>query len=118
MRQPDPKNHFDFEVNGGEVITIVFTPIGVGPFVDIAVDGESLPNTGGATPTFMFSVTKSVGQTHFGHIRCDFPTGTGNDAKYKSKISGSLGGSFDGPTVLKDHPSGEFSLKWDVIAAQ
>ncbi len=118
MKQPDPSNPFKFEVNTGEVVTMVFTPIGVGPFVDIAVDGESLPNTGGATPTFMFSVTKSVGQTHFGHARCDFPAGTGSDAKYKSKISGSLGGSFDGPTIFKDDPSGEFDLQWKVTAAQ
>jgi hypothetical protein len=110
-------NKFSYKVVPGEQVTVVFTPIQVGPLVAFAVDGQALTNTGGNTPTFKFTITKSSGLTHFGRAHCDFPTGTGDQAKYTCVISGSLGGSFEGPTVPKNDPTGEFGLNWDVIAA-
>ena len=109
----EQQDKFNYTVKKGEVVTVVFTPIKVGPFAALAVDGTALPNTGGNTPTFRFTVTKDPGQSHFGAGRGDFPNGTPPDAKYTTRLSGSLGGDFAGPTVFPT--SNEFDLVWNVV---
>jgi len=110
----EQQDEFNYTVKKGEVVTIVFTPIKVGPFAALAVDGTALTNIGGNTPTFRFTVTKEPGQSHFGAGRCDFPPGTPADAKYKTRLSASNGGDFTGPTILASF--NEFDFVWNVGA--
>lgn len=111
----EQQDEFTYRIKKGEEVTIVFTPVGVGPFVEVAVDGTALQKTGADTPTFSFKATKEPGKSHFGHGRCDFP-GAPASAKYTSRLRGSLGGDFAGPTIRASDPDGEFDLVWDVVA--
>ena len=110
------KDEFNYTVENDEVVTVVFTPISVGPFAELAVDGTSLEKKGGDTPTFEFTVTKPAGKSHSGSGRCDFPSGTPAMAKYTTKLSGSFGGDFAGPTIFASASAATFSVPvWATI---
>ena len=88
-------NSFRYEVTTGETVTMVVTPVNVGVFVAASLDGHTfspLPG-GGATPTFVFTVTKPVGRSHFVMMEFSFP-GAPNTAQYRVDLTGSNGGAF------------------------
>lgn len=91
-----------YQVAQNETVTIVFTPVQVGEsFVAVALDGQTLNSPPGPNPTYTFEATKPPGKVHFGKIECSFPDGTPDTARFESRVKGSLGGDFSGPTVNK-----------------
>lgn len=93
---------FAYEVAPDEVVTMTFTPIGVGEkFIAAARDGEEMVADPPSPPTFKFRVRKSKGNTHFCKVECTFLEDTPANARFESTIRGSFGGDFTGPTIMK-----------------
>lgn len=95
-----------YEVAQGEVVTLVFTPVGIAPdFIAVASDDLEGPDPGNPNfPTYNITVNEGPGLDHPCEIECSFP-GPGDNRQATVKISGSLGGEFDGPTFTPDFPA-------------
>jgi hypothetical protein len=87
-----------YRVESGEEITVQVTGHGViNSAAVFCVDSENMSEDKDHG-TYVFTVTKVAKGSHFGELRCRFP-GAGEDAKFTTRLSGSKGGSFPGPTV-------------------
>ena len=107
---------YRYEVERNEEVTLIFTPIEVGEqYIVMALDGRTLDPLPGPYPTFTFSVTKSPGKTHFGKIECSFPGDTPDTAKFESRVKGSGGDDFPGPTIKKIDAFHDPNIEFQVI---
>jgi len=96
---------FMYDVEPGEVVTMVWTAVKViDSGIAMAVDRKPLEPSPEHPPTFSFIVTKPIDRMHFGAAEGSFPSGTPNDALFKSVFKGSEGGVFGGPTILCSDP--------------
>lgn len=97
------ENIGDYEVGGGEEVTVEVVAVQVGEFVTFVVDGNEInPQPGVSPKTYKFNVTAGPGASHFATVSCFFPPDAPDGAKYKIFLSGSLGGGrFTGPEILK-----------------
>jgi hypothetical protein len=65
--------------------------------------------------TYLFTVVLPSGEEHRGRIMCSFPPGSPEDAMFTTHLSGSLGGSFPGPTIRKTSPSPAQNFTFEVV---
>ena len=91
-----------YKVKLGEKVTVQITGHGVpnedGTFATMP-PGTSNPVTG----IYEFVVTRPAGKDHLGRMSGLFRPASPVDARFTSRISGSQGGAFDGPTIKKSH---------------
>ncbi|MFL6214770.1 MAG: hypothetical protein ACJ74J_12870 [Blastocatellia bacterium] len=88
-------------VESDETVTLTVTPVQVGPFVKVGVNDSLLENQDGATPVFSFPITKPAGGNQIADVFCNFPGNPPDTAEYDIQVSGSNGGDFVGPVVVK-----------------
>ncbi len=74
-----------------ETATIEIEAFKVGLFVSFVVDGEPQTPVSATPRVYRFKVTVPVGQTHFGIIRCHFPSASPDDAVYQVFVTGNKG---------------------------
>lgn len=107
---------YSYEVVQNEEVTIEFTPIQVGEhYIAASMDGQTLESQPGPTPTYTFTARKSPGKTHFCKIGCSFPGDTPDTARFESKVMGSEGGNFSGPTIKKTDPFHDPNIEFWVV---
>ena len=93
-------NESRYRVRSGETVTVRVS--GVGVSATMAVFSSSPEATFDAqTGKYQFTVNKPAGKVHVGRLSAAFPTGTPDNAQFACEVSGSLGGSFAGPTISK-----------------
>ena len=112
---------FFYIVSTGEGVTIQVTPIKVNPEAILAsMGGQTLPNLnpGGGVPTFAFPIVVGASGTQIALILCNFPFDTDPDAECRITVSGSGGGSFQGPVVKKSDNIHAVNLNFHVMASQ
>lgn len=97
-------NDFKYQVSSGEDITLIFNPFGLPPeVITAALDGAPIdPDPADPQPTYNFTASLPVDQTHFFEAECDF-VGAGDKAKVEVTVEGRRGGA----------PSGNFSFTID-----
>ena len=101
-----------YEVAPREGVTLIFTANGVDEnCVAVSVDEESLVPNPPSPPTFKFTATKSKGQTHFGKIECSFPGDTPQTASFTSRVKGSVGGDFEGPSFTREEAESDIEFR-------
>lgn len=102
-----------YHVASGETITIEVTPVGVGPFVAAARDGEVLlPESGteDTKPTFIFTVdSSSIVKMEF-----SFP-GAPATARYDTAITSSEGGDPGGFTIKRNASIKDPNIRFIVV---
>lgn len=107
---------YTYEVAPTEEVTLIFTAIQVGEtYVDVSIDGKTLSPNPASPPTFKFPVTKPKEETHFGKIECTFLPDTPDTARFESRVKGSFGGDFEGPTVKKTDAVHDPNIAFDVV---
>lgn len=102
MTQEDPNS---YSVKKGEFVIFAIAPLNgaVGERVAAAMDGNALRNLGcKEAPVYAFMIEKNSGERHFAILAFSFVDGDPNDAHYKIKVIGSLGGDYEGNTVWKE----------------
>jgi hypothetical protein len=93
-------NESRYRVKPGETIAVRVGGIGVSPTQAVfssSPEATFEPQTG----KYEFTVNKPAGKIHVGRLSAAFPTGTPDNAQFTTVVSGSLGGSFIGPTISK-----------------
>jgi len=87
----------------GEVVTIIATPVNLPPDEVLgSIDGQSLPNIDGATPTFRFPITQPANSAQIAKIMCNFISLPDDDNEPRLchlRVQGSKGGDFTGRTI-------------------
>lgn len=107
---------YTYEVEPDEDVILIFTAIQVGEtYVAVSLDGKTLKPNPASPPTFKFPVLKPKGETHFGKIECTFLGDTPDTAQFDSRVQGSFGGDFEGPTVKKTDAVHDPNINFDVV---
>lgn len=108
---------FRYEVEAGEIVTIVATPHGCNGSVRASEGGHTVAMTRDSPPTFTLTVTKPLGQKHRLFIRADFLPDDEPDASMMLSLSGSGGGgAFSGDSL--DRPDSTDPDQWDETGFQ
>lgn len=99
-----PGEKVTFDIQGRSVINsaAVFT-------VDAPMTTD--PQAG----TYLFTVILPSAEEHQGRVMCNFPQGSPDDAMFTTRLRGSLGGSFPGPTIRKTSPSPAQNFAFEVV---
>lgn len=103
-----------YRVEVGEEVTLQVTGHGV---INSAAVFEVDSEESSADPengTYVFTVTKKAKSSHFGELMCAFPDAD-EDAKFTTRLSGSNGGSFPGPTVRITTKAPSRDLEFEVV---
>src|SRR5207248_3054699 len=94
----------------GEVVTLVFTPSGSAPDL-VAVDSANIqgPDSNNPNfPTYRITINEDPPLGHPCEIECSFPAGNGSVIL---QVSGSHGGTFQGPTFTPTFPTRGLDLR-------
>ena len=104
-----------YRVQPGEEVTFQVT--GTGVINSAAVFGVDTQLTfiDAVAGLYRFKVTKLAGKRHFGTLGCTFPPGTADNARFDTRLGGSNGGSFTGPSVPKPSPFPSESFRFEVV---
>lgn len=109
---------FKYQVTLGEVITVKVTPTGVGVFVAAVLDAHTIspmPGTQTTVPTYIFTVNRPVGKTHFLQMEFNF-TGAPKSSKYDVEITSSdPGGDKGGFTIKQTSPIKDPLVRFIVV---
>ncbi|HYR74463.1 MAG TPA: hypothetical protein VEM96_01355 [Pyrinomonadaceae bacterium] len=80
---------FSYSVSAGETVTLAITPIGVGNFASVVIDG--VPRA--RAFSYLLTADGPSGREHNIVLECEFPGITDADARYDITVTGSAGGS-------------------------
>ena len=80
---------FSYSVVAGEIVTLSITPMGVGNFATVVINGAS------QAKAFSYSLNADgpSGREHNMVVECEFPGIADPDARYDITVEGSAGGS-------------------------
>jgi len=111
-------NSFRYEVQQGEAVTFVVTPIKESPdniTAEVAPGVMARGADGSGNPTFSFSVTAPVGNIHFAKLEGVFSPDDPDDAEFDITVSGSNGGGpFDIPAIERHSPVKDPTFRFEV----
>jgi len=89
----EQREHFDYRVESGESVVVEIEPEGVGNLAEAAQNGQPLAGQAvGGVQVFEFQIDEPL---HLLRVAYHFPPGTGVNARYTVRVSGSAGGAFD-----------------------
>lgn len=101
------KNVGTYIVGANEEVTVEIIAIETANTASFVVD-VGADQTSDDPLTFVFRVTKGLGQAHFGEVRGAFPGDpdpTAEDPRFEVFLTGSLGGGrHKGPVIRRSHP--------------
>ncbi|HTG17257.1 MAG TPA: hypothetical protein VK747_18540 [Blastocatellia bacterium] len=105
-----------YVVTTGEVVTIIATPVNLPPNEVLAsIDGQTLANIDGATPTFRFGITEPADSGQIAKILCNFvslPDDNTEPRMCHLRVQGSKGGDFTGRTINESDPLHAVSINF------